>query len=786
MRTKLFSPLLSLLGAGGWLLLAGCQTPSAAPVAAPSPDAAVAAVPTPAAVPLEELDYSGDQSALIALDADFRAAGTDATKLAAVGKRLVALLSRNDVSVAARQAACQRLGALLAAQATPDTAALAVLKEMLANSREADIARLALETAPGTAVDQVFLDVLTKSSGRTRLGIIQTIAKRRTAAAVPALAALLEDKDSATVTAATVALGQIGGRDALAALRSARGVDAGTVEAKLTIARQLPAAEATALFITVEGNPHLAPHQRAAALRGLIDADPTAAASHITNALAGSDWALKQVAIESILATPANDVIPALAAKLATYDSPTQAAVLAAFGRRPDRAAVAATIAATAHQDAAVRTAAIDAIGRLPGDKDMVSVLAKFVAGADSDAAKLAKQSLARLNGPDVSAVVLAGAKSAATEHRAVFVEQIALRNLTEGLPFLRDCRSDANAGVRAAAIAALGEIAPPADQKLALEWAAAATDGTEQTRAIRAVLNLTLRNPDAATRALPVYEFIEKTDAPVAVRLLPLLQRLGGKESADCVARLAVRDNAALATAAVSTLTRWSDGSALYALGSVAAKGTIGSARAAAQQGALSYFERNRETWTATESSAVSQLFAATSDVGVRQRLVTLLNRAADAEAAALAEKLSGDATLGETAKDAVLSIASNRAGPPKARSSDNERNLRNIFDGKSATYWRTAATGGQWIEIDYHLSRPVHQLTLDHTGRTNEFPEHYEVYVTDDPKVPGTVRAAGKGQRNKTVIDLPAETRGRYVIIKYTAERKESFWTISELFVN
>jgi HEAT repeat protein len=632
----------------------------------------------------------------------------------------------------------------------------------------------------------VFLEVLATTSGRTRLGIIQTIAKRRTASAVPALAALLAGQDAETAAAATIALGQIGGREALAALRSVSAVNATTIEAKLAVARQLPAAEAMPLFMEVADNPQLAPHQRAAALRGMIESEPASAATRIDRALAGSEWKLKQAAIESILSAAAADVVPTLAAKLPTYDAPTEASVLAAFGRRPERSAVAATIAATSHADASVRAAAIETLGRLPGDREMASVLAKFASGPDADAAKLAMQSLARLDGPGVSAAILAGAQAGESAGRTVLIAQLALRNQTEALPFLRACRNESDAGVRAAAIAALGDIAPSTDQRLALEWAAAATDSTEQTRAIRAVLNLTLRNPDAAKRAQPVYQFIEQAEVPAAIRLLPLLQRLGGRESADTVARLGIRDNAALAAAATTTLTRWSDASALPALATLATKSAAASTREAAAKAALAYFDGHREPWTATESAVVSQLLGATSDSGVRARLVNLLNRAADAEALALAEKLRGDPTLGAAATEAAQSIAANRAGAPRSRASDNERGLANIFDGKATTYWRTAATAGTWIEVDYLQSRPVHQLTIEHFGRTNEFPVRYEVFVTDNPSKPGPVRAAGPGQRSATVVDLPAGTRGRYVIIKYPTERKEAYWTISELYVN
>jgi hypothetical protein len=58
--------------------------------------------------------------------------------------------------------------------------------------------------------------------------------------------------------------------------------------------------------------------------------------------------------------------------------------------------------------------------------------------------------------------------------------------------------------------------------------------------------------------------------------------------------------------------------------------------------------------------------------------------------------------------------------------------------------------------------------------------------VFVTDDPKQPGKALVSGAGQRNKTVIDLPSGTRGRYLIVKNTAERKEAPWAICELYVD
>ena len=732
------------------------------------------------------MDYSGDQSALAALDRDLNAAGTDLPKLTVMEARLVALLRRTDASIAARQAACQRLGTVWAATGAPSASALELLKAMLVDDRETDIARLTLERTPGAAVDTVLVDAVAKTTGRIRLGIIQTLTARAPVSAVAALATLLGDQDPATAKAAATALGQISNAAALAALRSAPATVAGLFEAKLTLARTLPTAECVALLTELQGDTRAAPHQRASALRGLLDREPSSAVPRIIAVLAGTDWTPKQVALEAIFSSRASGLTAALAAQLPTWDVPTQAAVITALARRPDATITAAIVAATQHTAATVRTAAINALGDLPGDTSLVTLLATLGSSDNFEDAKLARASLARLHGPGVSAAVLAGAEKGPAQKRALFIEQIASRNLTEGLPFLHQSRHDPDATIRTAAVGSLGELAPFSDQGLLIEWAAGATDSTEQTRALRSLVSVTLRNPDTAKRALPIYVALEKAAPATVVGLLPVLGRLGGKESAECAARLALSTNATVADAAAAALARWPDRSAQPSLVMVAAKATVASARSAANQAAFRYFERTREVWTAAESSLVTQLLGATTDAAARKKLVILLNRAADKPALALVEKLQSEPALNAAAKTAAQCIAANLAGPPHVRASDSESSAKNLFDGRTATQWRGPVTPGQWVEIDFKQARPLHRLTLDQTGRTGEFPERYDVFVTDDLAKPGNVLVSGAGKANRTIIDLPEGTRGRYVTIKNTAERVDSMWSISELFVD
>lgn len=766
---------------GSLLANAGCSAPTTNATAHNA--AAVGEVAPPA---LEHLDYSGDQQALIDLDRTIGAAGTDATKVSAVVANLVAVLRRADLTLAARQAICERLGQLLTAPADLESA-LAVLAPMLNDEHQVNLARLALERVPGSAVDTLFLSALRGSLGSTRLALIQSVGNRHIADAVPVLAPLLKEPDATTAAAAAGALGQVGTTAAFAALLGAPDPDSrAVVDARLACAWHLSGADSIAALRGLSTDSHVFVAQRAAAFRGLLDREPATASQRIVDVLAGDDPVFKRVAIEAIFSSPAPGLVSSLAAKMAAWDGPTEAAVITALGRKGDAAAVPAILTALAHADADVRAAAIGSLGRLPGNKEVATRLAQIGTGATADEAKLARQSLARLSGPDVAATIVAGAEHAESQLRAVFLEEIGLRNMTEAMPLLLKTHSDTDQKARSAALSALAEIATPAEEGAILAWAITATDAQEVTRALRALVNVSRQNHDVATRDRAVVEAIDRGAPEVQLRLLPVLSRLASEASLACAGRMALSQNAAVAHSATDTLARWPDDSALPILVATAEQSTVDAARAAAVQGAIRIIERSRGLPKAEPSAIVARLLGTPCEIEVRRNLVLLLGRGANDIALKAAENLQADPALAEAAKAAVLAIRANQEWPPHLKASAGAGQLNNLVDGKPKSVWSVPATADQWVQLDFGRTRPLRRITLDQTGRDGDYPEHYEVFVTDDEATPGPVRASGAGRRAKTVIELPPGTAGRILLIKSTAERKDGNWAIAELQID
>ena len=181
--------------------------------------------PAPAPAPLPTLDQSFE------LLKDFKV-GTDSTVLipieravmevhgneparAALERRLVAYLGSSYSSVT-RSFVCRQLALVGSAAAVPAVMPLILDDELSVHARNA------LEHIPGPEAEKALRDALAQAKGRTRIGVINSVAARRDAASTPVLIRILgEDPQSAA--AAAKALGEIGTPEAAKALAAARG-----------------------------------------------------------------------------------------------------------------------------------------------------------------------------------------------------------------------------------------------------------------------------------------------------------------------------------------------------------------------------------------------------------------------------------------------------------------------------------------------------------------------------------------------------------------------------------
>jgi len=779
MNSRILSPVSLLRMAPGLLLLltAGCTTPDATPRPSTSP-----ATAAPAAKAVGAFD--DDAHALTPGEQAVIAAGKDQTKLAALEHDLLVKMQDPASPPALVQEAAQQLGFVMQTGATgPAATTLAVLAPMLSDPARLDYARLALDRVPGESVDALYLAALPGSTGRVRLGLIQSAATRGLTAAVPLLASWLNDSDPALATATAQALGRLGGSAALTALESAKAplAPAG-INARLAAAAKTNAATAARVDGEIYRNAAAPLPQRSAALRQLINADPAKAAEEIYAALSSAEPAFQIVAIAAISVPEVLVSSVELADRLGSYNPSLQVAVITALGTRGHAGAVPGLLKTLDSTDAGVRLAAIDALGRLPGSMAVAKRLASLATGK-GDEAKAAFASLARLTGPGVETSIRAGAETD-SPLQAVFIQELAARNETEAIPFLLDLRNSPAEPLRLEALDALRAIAGSNELPAVIAWAIGTPSKAEQNRAVRALITIILRDGAIETRAAPIIAALKSGDATARQILLPVLSRVAGKAARDSAAGLARDASLPVATAATAELARWPDATALPILVDLAVATPAAEVRTAAANGAARFLAQSTPAIAATRSAQTRALLKLSLDGPTRTTLLNSLSLCGDAAALDTARQFAADPDAGAAARDAIEAITSNLAGRPVVTASAAPEDAALMADGKADTFWQVPNEAGTWILADLHSTRPVRKITLGHGGRGWGFPGKFDVQVSDNPAQPGTVVAQGEGERGQTSITLPAGTRGRYVWLRLTGKRDAPL-AIAELMV-
>ncbi len=134
---------------------------------------------------------------------------------------LIGIVQDASASEFQKAKACQRIGELGPKEAVPALAAL------LGNDRLSTYARHGLEPIADPSAGEALRTALPKLKGNLLIGVINSIGKRRDAAAAPALSAMIYGGDPEAANAAAAALGKIGGvsskKELLGALSKTKG-----------------------------------------------------------------------------------------------------------------------------------------------------------------------------------------------------------------------------------------------------------------------------------------------------------------------------------------------------------------------------------------------------------------------------------------------------------------------------------------------------------------------------------------------------------------------------------
>ena len=349
-------------------------------------------------------EFGQSREALTAIEEDIRNA-TPARRKAIEEKLLVALKSPK-ATYDCKQFVCRMLRRVGTDQSVPALGAL------LADEKLSHMARFALENIPGPVVDEALRAALDQTTGKTKVGIVSSLGKRRDSDAVDLLGKLQGDQDKAVAAAAATALGEIGSQDAVMMLAGAW--SRGNPELREVVARaairsadRLLAQGQTDLAATIFDRVYSsdAPTAiRAAALRGLVIVRAEESAPLVANALAGDSTDFRDVGLRVVRdGFGGNAATQQIIKLLPSVPAQEKVLVLGALSERGDTAAVPTLLETATDPDALVRLASLDALGALTDRSHLVPLVELVFRARDDDEREAAEKALLSMAGRDAA-----------------------------------------------------------------------------------------------------------------------------------------------------------------------------------------------------------------------------------------------------------------------------------------------------------------------------------------------------------------------------------------------
>lgn len=278
--------------------------------------------------------------------------------------------------------------------------------------------------------------------------------------------------------------------------------------------------------------------------------------------LAESDKDLRALAHDQIRKeVPGTAATKKFADALPKLAPDAQVGLLSALADRGDATAAPAVrevLAAT--QEAAVRVAALKALGPLGASQDL-ALLVKSTAAESAAERDAARASLVRLPGEAVAGMIAELGSAASPATRVTLLGLLTERRARAAVPAAIEAALDRDPGVRRAALAACSELAAP-EQVAGLIQVVLKSEGRDREAAEKTVAAVCHRIADNEARAAPVLAAMKELSEAERRTILATLGRVGGPAALAVVDEAVASSNAELHDAGVRALCNWPDGS--------------------------------------------------------------------------------------------------------------------------------------------------------------------------------------------------------------------------------
>ena len=604
---------------------------------------------------------------------------------------------QSDRSPREKDAACARLKRVGTERCIPPLAAL-LPDEQLSHS-----ARYALESMRSPKAGKALTEALGKTSGFTRIGIINSLGMRAEEQAVPGLARSLKDGDAAVAAAAASALGRIASRDALAALeaaaRDSRGpVRVAAADASLRCAHRLLASGDRSKALLVFARLYRSADSdavRVAGFRGMIQASGDAGLVRMSEAIAGKSGPGQTAALQLVSEVRIRGATQTLSSLLRRVEPPVRVALIGGLAQRGDAAAAPAIAPLVASSTAAVRLAAINALGLL-GDDSLVALLAQSASSARGEEQQAARQALVDLRRGNITKALLAELATAKPAVQAEVARALGDRRETASVPKLLALAQQGPDSARKAALQALAVLIDRRQLDALVQFVEDSTQEDARAEAAEALNSVCQRiqTRHGHVESKPLVTALATGSTEARIALLPVCSGLVDP-NLRTVLRLAAGDpNSRVRTAAIRALADTRDAELLPDLVAVASGDQEENLRTLAI-GACVRLTTQEETVKLSNPQrieALKTILASPLSAGQKRQVLAGLAEIPDLQAFRVIEPLLAESAVQSEAAQAALKIAS-ALGGSDARATVPA--LKKLLDGTSDEALRRSVQG-------------------------------------------------------------------------------------------
>ncbi len=566
---------------------------------------------------------------------------------------------------------CEQLSLIGTAASVP------VLSGMLADPKSSDMARYALERISDPAASEALVKALTSTTGKVRIGVINSLGRRTDSRRAPVVAALkpfLSNGDENTAVAAITAVGFIGNVDAAVLLANARrkaspALRLRTTDAYLNCAERMAKAgdKGSAVKIYQELNSALeTPLVQIAALRGIAAVEGAGAKTALVAALDKGRPEVQAGVVRVLATLPGEETTGLLVERYGKLPAAVQAQVLSALVDRGDAGAKGLVQQATKSNDLNIRVAAIEGMSKV-GDSSAVVFLAERAGNTPDPERGAARFSLYRLAGEDVDQTILGSLEVSDPKVKAELIRAVGERRIFAGVDALLKAAGDANSQVRRESIRALRETAGAEHMPQLVSILVGAKPGAERTDAEGTVVAVIRRNRDSALVNQVASALPTTTDAEAKSSILLVLGTVGSPSSLPLLRNALKSTEDDVRRGAILGLAQWPSPEPIPDLLAVAKTDPSETHRVLALRAYIRLVARPRVRSRSETAKMLGEALKIAQEDAEKRAVLAALPDFASPEALELAEGLEKDAKLAGEATIAVEKIKTALAQPQR-----------------------------------------------------------------------------------------------------------------------